>query len=79
MSVSKRKRSVSITTFTAIVVAVGLLSVFFRKGERKVYVPGEATEGITAVELKPVPKDHPEITFTGCHKGGRHPIHAFFR
>ncbi len=68
MSVSKRKRALYITTTIAIVTGGVLFFVFFTGGKRRVYVPGELTEGITADETKPVPKNHPEVTFTDVTK-----------
>ena len=68
MSVSKRKRSLYITSMIAIVAGCALLFVFFTRGKKRVYVPGELAEGITAEETRPVPKDHPEVTFTDVTK-----------
>ncbi len=68
MSISKRKRSLNITSIVAIVLALALMFIFFRKVKPKPYIPGELAEGITAVQSKPVPKDHPEVTFTDITK-----------
>ena len=68
MSVSKRKRSLYITTTIAIVTGCALFFVFFTREKKRVYIPGKLTEGVTADETRPVPKNHPEVTFTDITK-----------
>jgi hypothetical protein len=64
MPISKRKRSIYITSLVATVLGLALIFFFFGKGKAKLYSPGEQVEGVTAELWKAVPKDHPEVTFT---------------
>ena len=68
MSISRRKRSIHRTSIVAAVSAVVLILFFLRKEKVKHYNPGELVEGVTAELYKPVPKDHPEVTFTDITK-----------
>lgn len=70
MSISKRKRSIKVTSWIAAVFVVALLVVFFIiiKRNEKQYDPGEPINGITVELYKPVPKNHPEIEFTDVTK-----------
>lgn len=70
MSVSKRKRSLQVTSFIAIVSVITLVLIFFffKKRNEKLYDPGEPVNGVTAELYKPVPKNHPEIEFTDITK-----------
>jgi len=68
MSVSKRKRSVYITSVIAIIVAVLLILIFFRKEKRRLYITGELADGVTSELSKAVPKDHPDVIFTDITK-----------
>ena len=68
MSISKRKRSLRLVSLISVLSLSLLLFIFFRKGKPKQYIPGELTEGITSVQSKPVPKDHPEVNFTDITK-----------
>ena len=78
MSVSKRKRSIYITSLIAIIIAVLLILIFFRKEKRKVYTTGELAEGVTSELSKAVPKDHPDVRFTDITKSaGIHFTHFY--
>lgn len=68
MSISRRKKSIYVTSVIATVLAVVLILFFFRKKKEKIYNPGEPVNGITAELYKPVPKDHPEVIFTDITK-----------
>ncbi|MCX6206873.1 MAG: CRTAC1 family protein [Bacteroidetes bacterium] len=70
MSISKRKRSIKVTSWIAAVFVVALLIVFFIiiKRNEKQYDPGEPINGITVELYKPVPKNHPEIEFADVSK-----------
>jgi len=68
MSISKRKRSIYLTSLIAIVGVVILLIIFIKPKKRKIYIPGEHVQGVTAVLSKPVPKNHPDVSFTDVTK-----------
>lgn len=70
MSISKRKRSLKVTSWIATVSVIALLIVFFmiiRRNEKQ-YDPGEPINGITVELYKPVPKNHPEVEFADITK-----------
>lgn len=70
MSISKRKRSVYITSLitTVSVITLVLIFIFIKMRNEKTYDPGEPVNGITAEYYKPVPKNHPNIEFTDITK-----------
>ncbi|MFI5138135.1 MAG: CRTAC1 family protein [Sphingobacteriales bacterium] len=68
MPVSKRKRSVYITSLVATVLGLAIIFFFFGREKEKHYSPGEHVEGVTAELWKAVPKDHPDVTFTDITK-----------
>ncbi len=70
MSISKRKRSIKVTSWIATVLVLVLLIVFFsiNKRNEKQYDPGEPINGVTVDLYKPVPKNHPEIEFKDMTK-----------
>ncbi|HVB04508.1 MAG TPA: CRTAC1 family protein [Chitinophagaceae bacterium] len=68
MSISGRKQSVYLTSLIATIFLGGIVLFFFRNGKRKFYVPGELVKGVTAVLLRPVPKNHPDVVFTDVTK-----------
>lgn len=68
MSISKRKRSIYVTSLIAIVFALVLTLFFFRKQKVSLYSPGESVKGVTAELYKPVPKNHPDVVFTDITK-----------
>lgn len=80
MSISKRKRSIYITSLISIGSALSLVLIFFyfMKEKEKVYDPGEPINGITVELYKPVPKNHPEVEFTDITKiAGIHFTHFY--
>ncbi|MDE3182456.1 MAG: CRTAC1 family protein [Bacteroidota bacterium] len=68
MSVSRRKRSIFVTSLIATVFALVLALFFFRKQKVNLYSPGETVKGVTAELYKPVPKNHPDVVFTDITK-----------
>src|ERR1022692_4483647 len=68
MPISRRKRSIYITSLVATAFAVALIFLFFVKKKRKLYSPGGHVEGVTAELWKAVPKNHPDVTFTDITK-----------
>jgi hypothetical protein len=68
MSVSKRKKSVYTTSLIAIIITGLLILLFFRKEKRNLYITGENVNGVTSELSKPVPKNHPDVTFTDITK-----------
>lgn len=70
MSISKRKRSIRVTSLIATLSLIMLVLIFFfiKKRNEQVYDPGEPVNGITAELYKPVPKNHPEVEFTDITK-----------
>lgn len=78
MSVSKRKRSVYTTSLVAIIVTGILILIFFREEKRNLYITGENVSGVTSELSKPVPNNHPDVTFTDITKSaGIHFIHFY--
>ena len=68
MSISKRKRSLYVTSLIATVFALVLTIFFFSKQKVRFYSPGESVKGVTAELYKPVPKNHPDVVFTDITK-----------
>ena len=68
MSISKRKRSIYVTSLIATVFALVLTIFFFRKQKVRLYSPGESVKGVTSELYKPVPKNHPDVVFTDITK-----------
>src|SRR5665647_2005622 len=68
MSISRRKRSIYVTSLIATVFALVLTLFFFRKEKVSLYNPGESVKGVTAELYKPVPKNHPDVVFTDITK-----------
>jgi len=78
MSISRRKRSIYVTSLIATVFALVLILFFFRRQKVSVYIPGELVKGVTAELYKPVPKNHPDVTFTDITKrAGIHFTHFY--
>ena len=78
MSVSKRKRSIYITSLISTLVIVALILIFFRKEKRNVYITGENVNGVTSELSKAVPKDHPDVNFTDItNSAGIHFTHFY--
>ena len=71
MSISRRKRSIYVTGFLATFFSFVLVLFFLRTQKVKLYSPGESVNGVTAELYKPVPKNHPEVTFTDITKIAR--------
>lgn len=68
MSISRRKRSIYVTSLIATVFALVLILFFFRRQKVSVYTPGELVKGVTSELYKPVPKNHPDVVFTDITK-----------
>jgi hypothetical protein len=63
MSVSKRKKSNYLTSLLAILIAVALIFIFFKKEKRKLYITGENVNGVTSEFSKALPENYPQIAF----------------
>src|SRR6185437_12482815 len=63
MSVSKRKKSNYLTSLLAILIAVALIFIFFKKEKRKLYITGENVNGVTSEFSKTLPANYPRIAF----------------